>query len=69
MSTIALKSDEYRRNAEECWEVANHAEDIETKAVFQLTAEAWTMLASQVETLGAQDPAAITTPPLQLSAV
>jgi hypothetical protein len=67
-STVALKSDEYRRNAEECWEVANHAEDIGTKAVFQLTAEAWTMLAAQVETLGAQGSEAITTPPLQLSA-
>jgi hypothetical protein len=28
---------------------AKDAEDIETKAVFQLTAEAWTMLAAQVE--------------------
>jgi hypothetical protein len=68
MSTVALKSDEYRRNAEECWEIVDHAEDIETKAVFQLTAEAWTMLAVQVETLGAQGPEASTTPLLQLSA-
>jgi hypothetical protein len=68
-STIASKPDEYRRDAEECWKFANDAEDIETKAVFQLTAEAWTMLAAQVETLaGAQDSEAITTPPLLQSA-
>jgi hypothetical protein len=67
MSTVALKSDEYRRNAEECWEAVNHAEDIETKAVFELTAEAWTMLAMQVEMLGASGPEAITAPALQLS--
>jgi hypothetical protein len=49
-STVALKPDEYRRQAEECWDHANHAGDLETKAVFQLTAEAWERLASQVET-------------------
>ena len=65
MSTVASKPDEYRRYAEECWKFANDAEDIETKAVFQLTAEAWTMLAAQVETLeGAQSSEAITTPRL-----
>jgi len=55
MSTVASKPDEYRGDAEECWKFANDAQDIETKAAFQLTAEAWTMLAAQVETLeGAQ---------------
>ena len=64
-STVALKPDEYRREAEECWQFANVADDIETKAVFQLTAEAWTMLAMQVEMLqGAQSSEAITIPPL-----
>ena len=67
-SIVASKPDEYRRHAEECWKFADDAEDIETKAVFQLTAEAWTMLAVQVETLGAQGPEAITAPLLQLSA-
>ena len=66
MSTVVSKPDEYRRYAEECWKFANDAEDIETKAVFQLTAEAWTMLAAQVE--GAQGSEAITTPPLLQSA-
>ena len=65
-STVASKPDEYRRYAEECWKFANDAEDIETKAVFQLTAEAWTMLAAQVEC--AQGSEAITTPPLLQSA-
>ena len=64
-STVASKPDEYRRHAEACWKFASDAEDIETKAVFQLTAEAWTMLAMQVETLqGAQGSEAITIPPL-----
>jgi hypothetical protein len=67
-STVASKPDEYRRDAEECWKFANDAEDIETKAVFQLTAEAWTILAAQVETLGAQGSEAVTTPPLLQSA-
>jgi hypothetical protein len=49
--TIGSRSDEYRRYAEECWRLANDAQAIESKAVFQLTAEAWTMLATQVETL------------------
>ena len=58
-STVASKSDEYRRDAQECWKFANDAEDIESKALFQLTAEAWTMLAEQVETLaGAHGPEA-----------
>jgi hypothetical protein len=68
MSTVAKKSDEYRRNAEECWQAVDRAEDIETKAVFELTAEAWTMLSAQVATLGAQEPEANTTPPFQLFA-
>jgi hypothetical protein len=68
-STVASKPDEYRGHAEECWKFANDAEDIETKAVFQLTAEAWTMLAAQVETLeGAQGSEAIATAPLLQSA-
>jgi hypothetical protein len=49
--TIDSRSDEYRRYAQECWRLANDAQAIESKAVFQLTAEAWTMLAAQVETL------------------
>jgi len=68
-SAISSKPDEYRRYAQECWKLANDAEAIESKAVFQLTAEAWTMLAAQVETLeGAQGSEAITTPPLLQSA-
>jgi hypothetical protein len=65
-STVVAKPDEYRGDAEEYWKFANDAEDIETKAVFQLTAEAWTMLAAQVER--AQGSEAITTPPLLQSA-
>jgi hypothetical protein len=62
-STVASRPDEYRRDAQECWKLANDAEDIETKAMFQLTAEAWTMLAAQVETLEtAQGCEAIATP-------
>jgi len=69
MSTVASKPDEYRRYAEECWKFANDADDIETKAVFQLTAEAWTMLAAQVATPeGAQGSEAFTIPPLVQSA-
>lgn len=64
-STVVLKSDEYRREAEECWKLADVADDIETRAVFQLTAEAWTMLAMQVEMLQrAQGFEAITIPRL-----
>ena len=59
-STVASKSDEYRRDAQECWKFANDAEDIESKALFQLTAEAWTMLAEQVETLHGNQAAATT---------
>ena len=67
-STIASKPDAYRRHAEECRKFASDAEDIETKAVFQLTAEAWAILAAQVETLRAQGAEALTTPPLRQSA-
>ena len=49
--SVSSRPDEYRRNAMECWELAYDAEEIETKAVFQLAAEAWTMLAAQVQTL------------------
>ena len=49
--SVSSRPDEYRRNAKECWEMAYDAQEIETKAVFQLAAEAWTMLATQVETL------------------
>jgi hypothetical protein len=51
MDSVSSRPDEYRRNAMECWELAYDAEEIETKAVFQLAAEAWTMLAAQVQTL------------------
>jgi hypothetical protein len=51
MSVVPLKSDEYRHEAEECWQLAYGAEDIATKAVFELTAQAWTKLAEQVERL------------------
>ena len=58
-----MRSDEYRRYAQECYEFANAAENTETKAVYQLTAEAWTMLAAQVETLeGARGSEATRTP-------
>jgi hypothetical protein len=49
--SVSSRPDEYRRNAKECRELAYDAPEIETKAVFQLAAEAWTMLATQVETL------------------
>jgi hypothetical protein len=63
-SIVASKPDECRRYAEDCWKFVNGAEDIETKAVFQLTAEAWTMLALQVERLeAARASEVITTPP------
>ena len=52
-STISSRPDSYRGYAEECWQLVNQAADIETKAVFQLTAEAWSMLAEQVERLEA----------------
>jgi hypothetical protein len=69
-STIASRSEEYRRDAQECWKFANDAEDIESKALFQLTAEAWTMLAEQVETLAVThgNQAAATTTILQSAA-
>lgn len=51
MRVIGSKSDEYRLHAEECWELAYQADDIGTKAVFELTAQAWTKLAEQVERL------------------
>jgi hypothetical protein len=49
--SVSSRPDEYRHYAEECWELACDAQEIETKAVFQLAAEAWTMLATQVQTL------------------
>jgi hypothetical protein len=69
-STAAARSDEYRRYAQDCWKFASDAMDIETKAVFQLTAEAWTMLASQIETLDTADEseADITPVPVQSAA-
>lgn len=45
------RPDEYRRYAEECWKLVDDAPEIESKAVFELTAEAWMMLATQVEKL------------------
>jgi hypothetical protein len=69
ISTVTSRPEEYRRYAEECWKFANDAEGIETKAVFQLTAEAWTLLAAQVETLeGVQGTEGITPPLLQSAA-
>jgi hypothetical protein len=62
-STVACKFDEYLGYAEECWKFVEDADDLETKAVFELTAEAWKMLAAQVETLeGAQGSQAVTQP-------
>jgi hypothetical protein len=46
---VASTPDSYRAYADECHKLANDAADIETKAAFQLTAKAWTMLATQVE--------------------
>ncbi len=63
---LSARPENYRTYAEECWKFANDADDIETKAVFQLTAEAWTMLAAQVE---AFEGAAIATRPLLQSSV
>ena len=51
MSAVASKSREYRLYAQECWELADHAGDVGTKAMFQLTADAWMKLAEQVERL------------------
>jgi len=68
-NTNNLKSEEYRRYAEECWEFIDTAEDAETKAVLELVAMAWTMLAAQVEKPeGAQGSEAIMVPPLLQSA-
>ena len=69
-STVASKPDEYRHYAEDCWKIVKDAQDLETKALFQLTAEAWTMLAAQVETFEkcSQGLEAIITPPLLQSA-
>jgi hypothetical protein len=50
-STAACRFDEYLGYAEECWKFGEGADDLETKAAFELTAEAWTRLAAQVETL------------------
>jgi hypothetical protein len=51
MANTNSKSEEYRRYAEECWEFTDTAEEIETKALFELVGMAWTMLAAQVEKL------------------
>ena len=51
MSAVASKSREYRLYAQECWELADHARDVETRAAFALTADAWMKLAEQVERL------------------
>jgi hypothetical protein len=70
-STPTSRSGEYRRYAEECWEFTDKAEDIETKAAFELVALAWSMLAAQAEKLeGAQGSEAIIipSPPLQSAA-
>jgi hypothetical protein len=68
-STNNSKSEEYRRYAEECWEFTDTAEDIETKALFELVAMAWAMLAAQVEKLqGDQGSEASIIPPLLQSA-
>jgi hypothetical protein len=62
-SIVACRADEYLRYAEECWKFVENTNDPETKAVFELTAEAWTMLATQVETLaGAHSLEAISEP-------
>jgi hypothetical protein len=52
-STSACRCDEYLHYAEECRKFVEDADDLETKAVFELTAEAWTMLAAQVKVLEA----------------
>jgi len=53
MTRVASKPRAYRLYAQECWELADHADDVETRAVFTLTADAWTKLAEQVEQLRA----------------
>jgi hypothetical protein len=69
MSTVASRTDQYRHDAQECWKLAGDADDLESKALFQLTAEAWTMLAAQVESLAQQDDApSDRAPPLLQSA-
>jgi hypothetical protein len=68
ISTISPKPDEYRHYAEDCWKIVNDAQDVETKAVFQLTAEAWTMLAAQVEAFESTRGLETITPPLLQSA-
>ena len=69
-STVPSKPDEYRQYAEECWKTVNDAKDLETNAVFQLIAEAWTMLAVQVEMFESNEDfdAIITSPLLQFAA-
>jgi hypothetical protein len=54
MNAVASKSRAYRLYAQECWELADHAGDFETRAVFALTADAWMKLAEQVERLRTQ---------------
>jgi hypothetical protein len=69
VTSTDAKPDEYRRYAQDCWKIVNDAQDVETKAVFQLTAEAWAMLAAQVESLeSTQVSEAINIPPLLQSA-
>ena len=46
---VASTPDTYRAYAAECWKLADDAAEIETKAAFELTAKAWTMLATQVQ--------------------
>jgi hypothetical protein len=54
MNAVASKSRAYRLYAQECWELADHAGDFETRAVLALTADAWMKLAEQVERLRTQ---------------
>jgi hypothetical protein len=68
-SSVVSRPVEYRSYAEDCWKFVNDAADIETKAVFELTAEAWTLLALQVERLEAAHASElIAAPPLLQSA-
>jgi len=54
-STVDSRTEQCQHDAQECWKLAGDADDLESKALFQLTAEAWTMLAAQVESLAQQD--------------
>ena len=68
-STVAYKFDEYLRYADECWKFCEDADDIETKAVFELTAEAWTRLAAQVEMLKQVKAPEVLTQPVHLEPI